>query len=63
MKKIKLIVLLSLGCLFVGCSGMSSTVDGKTYIFTQQQKCPTLLTLSSTTGTSPTLEISPIPES
>ncbi|ALH94513.1 protease inhibitor I42 family protein [Acinetobacter equi] len=43
MKKIKLIVLLSLGCLFVGCSGMSSTVDGKTYIFTQQQKCPILL--------------------
>ena len=46
MKKIKLVVLFSLGFLFVGCSGMSSTVDGKTHIFTQKQKCPALLEMS-----------------
>ena len=26
-----------------GCTSMSSTVDGKTHVFTEQQSCPTLL--------------------
>jgi inhibitor of cysteine peptidase len=36
-------VLLVLSCTLAGCTGMSSTVDGKTHVFSQKQKCPTLL--------------------
>ncbi|WP_353142971.1 protease inhibitor I42 family protein [Acinetobacter pragensis] len=34
---------LSLGLGLSGCTGMSSTVDGKTHIFTGGQSCPALL--------------------
>ena len=43
MNKIRTVLFLSLGLALVGCTGMSSTVDGKTHVFSQQQKCPALL--------------------
>ena len=35
--------MLASGLALAGCTSMSSTVDGKTHVFTEQQSCPTLL--------------------
>ena len=35
--------MLASGLALGGCTSMSSTVDGKTHVFTEQQSCPTLL--------------------
>ncbi|OTG88023.1 hypothetical protein B9T31_00405 [Acinetobacter sp. ANC 4558] len=39
----KIALLFTVGMILTGCTGMSSTVDGKTFIFSQYQQCPTLL--------------------
>ena len=40
-KTLGLALILALG--LSGCASMSSTVDGKTHVFTSQQSCPALL--------------------
>ncbi|UUS61138.1 MULTISPECIES: protease inhibitor I42 family protein [unclassified Acinetobacter] len=42
-KKFILSLMLASGLALGGCTSMSSTVDGKTHVFTEQQSCPTLL--------------------
>lgn len=52
-------VLLILSCTLMGCTGMSSTVDGKTHVFSQKQKCPTLLEMDVNHTLELTLEENP----
>ncbi|WP_257223898.1 protease inhibitor I42 family protein [Acinetobacter sp. YH1901134] len=42
-KQLILSLMLASGLALGGCTSMSSTVDGKTHVFTEQQSCPTLL--------------------
>ncbi len=42
-KKVFIGVSLVSALLLGGCTSMSSTVDGKTHVFTEQQSCPALL--------------------
>ncbi|WP_257222512.1 MULTISPECIES: protease inhibitor I42 family protein [unclassified Acinetobacter] len=42
-KQLILSLMLASGMALGGCTSMSSTVDGKTHVFTEQQSCPTLL--------------------
>ncbi|MCL6236568.1 protease inhibitor I42 family protein [Acinetobacter sp. ANC 5579] len=42
-KKLILSLMMASGLALGGCTSMSSTVDGKTHVFTEQQSCPTLL--------------------
>ncbi|WP_257229983.1 protease inhibitor I42 family protein [Acinetobacter sp. YH12025] len=42
-KKFILSLMMASGLALGGCTSMSSTVDGKTHVFTEQQSCPTLL--------------------
>ncbi|WP_257231737.1 protease inhibitor I42 family protein [Acinetobacter sp. YH12023] len=42
-KKLILSLMMASGLALGGCNSMSSTVDGKTHVFTEQQSCPTLL--------------------
>ncbi|MGN0937562.1 MULTISPECIES: protease inhibitor I42 family protein [unclassified Acinetobacter] len=42
-KKFILSLMMASSLALGGCTSMSSTVDGKTHVFTEQQSCPTLL--------------------
>ena len=42
-KQLILSLMMASGLALGGCTSMSSTVDGKTHVFTEQQSCPTLL--------------------
>ena len=42
-KQLILSLMMASGLALGGCNSMSSTVDGKTHVFTEQQSCPTLL--------------------
>ncbi|OTG81502.1 hypothetical protein B9T33_06840 [Acinetobacter sp. ANC 5054] len=43
MKQLFIGLTMAFGLTLAGCTSISSTVDGKTHVFTEQQNCPALL--------------------